>query len=158
MPETLSGLWSQRLRWSQGGIEVLMRYYKKAGIWLSRRMWGVYIEFFVSVFWAYTMLLTFSLWLAGYFIDLPQQLNVPTMLPSWGGVLLGLTCLLQFAVSLFIDSRYEKGIGTKYFWVIWYPLVFWVLTVLTTIVGVIKAIIKKKGTPAIWESPDRGVR
>ena len=24
MPETLDGLWSQRLRWAQGGIEVLM--------------------------------------------------------------------------------------------------------------------------------------
>ena len=26
MPETLRGLWKQRLRWAQGGNEVLMRY------------------------------------------------------------------------------------------------------------------------------------
>ncbi len=158
MPETLSGLWKQRSRWAQGGVEVIIRYYKKLGIWLSRRMWPVYIEYFISVFWAYTMLLTFSFWVAGYFIELPIQLQVPTMLPSWGGVLLGLTCLLQFAVSLYIDARYEKGIGKKYFWVIWYPLVYWILSVLTTIFGVIKALTKTKGTRATWESPDRGVR
>lgn len=158
MPETFRGLWRQRLRWAQGGVEVLLRYYKKLGMWLSRRMWMVYLEYFISVFWAYTMLITFIFWIAGYFVSLPKQLVVPTMLPSWGGVLLGLTCLLQFAVSLYIDARYEKGIGKKYFWVIWYPLVYWVISVLTTVSGVISALVKKKGTRAVWVSPDRGVR
>ncbi len=158
MPETLRGLWKQRVRWAQGGVEVLLRYYKKLGVWHSRRMWMVYLEYFISVFWAYTMLVTFLFWVAGHFIALPEQLVVPTMLPSWGGVLLGLTCLLQFAVSLFIDARYEKGIGKIYFWLIWYPLVYWVISVLTTVSGFIMAIVKKKGARAIWVSPDRGVR
>ena len=158
MPETLRGLWSQRVRWAQGGIEVLIRYYKKLGVWHSRRMWMIYLEYFVSVFWAYTMLITFLLWMVGYFIQLPLQIQVPTILPSWGGVLLGLTCLLQFAVSLFIDSRYEKGIGKIYFWIIWYPLVYWIISVLTTVFGVIKVLTKKKGRRAVWVSPDRGVR
>ncbi len=158
MPETFLGLWRQRVRWAQGGAEVLLRYYRKLGIWQSRRMWMVYLEYFVSVFWAYTMLVTFILWGTGYFIELPEPLQVPTILPSWGGVLLGITCLLQFAVSLTIDSRYEKGIGKIYFWLIWYPLVYWLISVMTTVVGLMKAITKKKGTRAIWVSPDRGVR
>nr|WP_305906525.1 poly-beta-1,6-N-acetyl-D-glucosamine synthase [Methylomarinum sp. Ch1-1]MDP4519214.1 poly-beta-1,6-N-acetyl-D-glucosamine synthase [Methylomarinum sp. Ch1-1] len=158
MPETLTGLWRQRLRWAQGGVEVLLRYFKRLGLWRSRRMWMIYIEYLVSVFWAYTMLVTFLFWLAGYVIELPPQLVVPTMLPSWGGVLLGLTCLLQFAVSLFIDSRYEKGIGKIYYWLIWYPLIYWVISVLTTVAGVVKAVLKKKGARAVWTSPDRGVR
>ncbi len=158
MPETLRGLWRQRLRWAQGGAEVLLRYFRRLGMWRRRRMWMVYVEFLVSVFWAYTMLVTFLFWLAGYVIELPPQLVVPTMLPSWGGVLLGLTCLFQFAVSLFIDSRYEKGIGKIYYWLIWYPLIYWVISVMTTVAGVVKAILKKKGTRAVWVSPDRGVR
>ncbi len=158
MPETLTGLWKQRLRWAQGGMEVLLKYFKKLGLWVSRRMWMVYLEYLISIFWAYTMVITFTLWALGYFVDLPEPLKVPTLLPSWGGVLLGLTCLLQFAISLFIDGRYERGIGKNYFWVIWYPMIYWIISVFTTVFGMLKAISKKKGKRATWVSPDRGVR
>lgn len=40
MPETLKGLWKQRLRWAQGGSEVLLRYLRHMFKWRSRRMWG----------------------------------------------------------------------------------------------------------------------
>ncbi len=158
MPETLTGLWKQRLRWAQGGMEVMLKYFKKLGLWVSRRMWMIYLEYLISIFWAYTMLITFTFWALGYFIELPDPLKVPTLLPSWGGVLLGITCLLQFAISLFIDGRYEKGIGKNYFWVIWYPMVYWIISVFTTVFGMQKAIFRKKGQRATWVSPDRGIR
>lgn len=158
MPETYKGLWNQRVRWSQGGVEVLLKYFKKLGLWKSRRMWMVYLEYFISVFWAYTVLVTFVFWALGFFMEIPVPLQVPTILPSWGGVLLGITCLLQFAVSLAIDSRYEQGIGKIYFWLVWYPLAYWLISVMTTVVGFIKAVTKKRGTRAVWISPDRGVR
>ncbi|MCD2450648.1 poly-beta-1,6 N-acetyl-D-glucosamine synthase [Methylicorpusculum oleiharenae] len=159
MPETYRGLWRQRLRWAQGGSEVLLRYFRKLGLWKSRRMWPVYLEYFISVFWSYTMMLTFVLWIVGYFfVDLPEELFIPSLLPSWGGVLLGMTCLLQFAISLAIDSRYEKGIARVYYWMIWYPLAYWIIAVFTTFVGLIKALLKKRNTRAIWTSPDRGIR
>lgn len=158
MPETLAGLWKQRLRWSQGGTEVLMKYLPRIPRWRMRRMWPVYLEYFTSVFWAYIMLCVFILWITGQFIELPPPLSIPTLLPGWNGVILGVTCLLQFAVSLAIDSRYEKGIGKIYYWMVWYPIVFWILSVATTVVAVPKAFFKKKGSRATWVSPDRGVR
>ncbi|QPK65660.1 poly-beta-1,6 N-acetyl-D-glucosamine synthase [Methylomonas sp. LL1] len=158
MPETLRGLWRQRLRWAQGGAEVLIRYSKRLGLWRSRRMWGIYLEYLTSVFWSYTMILILSLWTLGLFFDLPDEMTIPTLIPSWGGVLLGATCLLQFAVSLIMDSRYEKGISKTYYWMIWYPLIYWLINVLTTACGLIKAIIKKPNARAIWISPDRGLR
>ncbi|MDZ4151693.1 poly-beta-1,6-N-acetyl-D-glucosamine synthase, partial [Methylicorpusculum sp.] len=158
MPETYRGLWRQRLRWAQGGSEVLLRYFRKLGLWKSRRMWPVYLEYFISVFWSYMMMLTFVLWLLGYFVNLPDDLIIPSLLPSWGGVLLGMTCLLQFAISLAIDSRYEKGIARVYYWMIWYPLAYWIIAVFTTFFGLIKALLKKRNTRAIWTSPDRGIR
>lgn len=158
MPETLSGLWKQRLRWAQGGAEVLMKYSTQILYWKSRRMWGIYIEYLTSVIWAFSMMLIFILWLLGCFIDLPKEFNVPTLFPSWGGMFLGLTCLGQFLVSLMIDSRYEKKIFQTYYWIVWYPLVFWVLNVLTSGSGFIKAIFKNRNTRAIWTSPDRGIR
>ncbi|PPD33025.1 MAG: poly-beta-1,6 N-acetyl-D-glucosamine synthase [Methylomonas sp.] len=158
MPETLHGLWRQRLRWAQGGAEVLLRYSKRLGLWRSRRMWGVYVEYLTSVFWSYTMILILTLWSLGWFVDLPEEVSIPTLIPSWGGVILGMTCLLQFAVSLIIDTRYEKGITKTYYWMIWYPLIYWLINVLTTAAGLIKALNKKRNTRAVWVSPDRGIR
>lgn len=158
MPETLKGLWRQRLRWAQGGVEVALRY----GAQLSakvrhRRMWVVYLEFFTSVVWSYVMLFLILLWLLGKVAPLPPALQVPGLLPDWHGVLLGGTCLLQFAISLFIDHRYERGVGRNYFWIIWYPFAFWLLNMLTTVVATPKAILKRRGTRATWVSPDRGL-
>jgi biofilm PGA synthesis N-glycosyltransferase PgaC len=158
MPETLGGLWRQRLRWAQGGVEVLRKNVGRIGSWRARRMWPVYLEFLLSVVWSYTMIGIFLLWLAGQFVALDPTYVVPSLLPGWSGVLLGFTCLVQFAVSLRIDSRYEKGFGKYYYWVVWYPFVYWIINVLTIAVGTPKALRKAKGTRAIWVSPDRGLR
>jgi biofilm PGA synthesis N-glycosyltransferase PgaC len=158
MPETLRGLWRQRLRWAQGGMEVFLKYLPELGSWRKRRMWMVYLEFITSVVWAYLMLATILLWLLGLFLPLPAALRVATVLPGWSGVVLGITCMLQFAVALLVDSRFERGMGRVYYWMIWYPVVYWVLNVFTTVVAVPKAIKKRRGTRATWVSPDRGLR
>ncbi len=158
MPETIKGLWKQRLRWAQGGVEVLLKYGLKALRWRQRRMWGVVFEYLLSVVWAYVMALIFLLYLLGLVVPLPDTLTVDSILPQWNGVILGLTCLLQFAVSLVIDSRYEKGLWRVYFWVIWYPLAFWLISMATTVAAVPRALFRRRGQPAVWVSPDRGVR
>ncbi len=157
MPETFRGLWKQRLRWAQGGAETALRYLRPMALWKSRRMWPVLLEFCVSVTWSYTMLLVAVLWLYSFFRPLPEFLQVPSMVPGWPGAVLGMTCLLQFAVSLYIDSRYEKGLWRGYFWMVWYPLAFWTINLCTSIVALPKALFKRRGTRAIWISPDRGV-
>ena len=158
MPETFRGLWGQRLRWAQGGVEVLLRYWRKLLTWRSRRMWVVGLELIVSMFWAYVMGAVFALWLVGLVVPLPPPFGVPTLLPGWAGVILGGTCLLQFAVSIGIDSRYEPALGRYYYWMIWYPMVYWVIQTAATIVSVPKALLKRRGQRAVWISPDRGVR
>jgi biofilm PGA synthesis N-glycosyltransferase PgaC len=158
MPEKLGGLWRQRLRWAQGGIEALMLHKKRLFDWRSRRMWLVTIELLASSFWAYAMLTCFLIWGLGHFVELPEALHAPGIIPGWGGVLLGFTCLVQFGISLTIDSRYEPGLGRYYYWMVWYPLVYWVLQSAATCVAVPKALIgglKSRGT---WTSPDRGIR
>ena len=157
MPETLRGLWKQRLRWSQGGYEVLLRNLSGLFSWRRRRMWPVALEFATSIIWSYTMLVVAVVWAMGFFLQMPAYLELPSMIPDWPGVILALTCLLQFAVSLRIDSRYEKGLGRNYYWMIWYPLAFWFINLLTSIVGLPKALLKRRGRRATWVSPDRGV-
>lgn len=158
MPETLQGLWKQRLRWAQGGSEVLLRYWPKLLSWRQRRMWLVALEYVVSLVWSFDMAVIVLLWLLGYVVDMPESMRVPTLLPQWNGVVLGIICMLQFLVSLLIDRRYEKRIGRNYFWMIWYPIAYWMITTTTSIVAFPKALLKRKGTRAVWVSPDRGVR
>lgn len=156
MPETLDGLWKQRLRWAKGGIQTLQKYLPSLLNWRKRRMWIIYAEFFTSVLWAYCMALVVILWLLGKFFHLPPELYIATLLPGWNGVLIGSTCLLQIAISLRLDASYDKKLGRVYYWMIWYPLAFWLISALTTVWAVPAALMRKSGKRAIWTSPDRG--
>jgi len=158
MPETLKGLWKQRLRWAQGGVEVMLRHTRDLLIWRKRRMWAVLFEYMLSVAWAYIMLFIMLLWLVGLFVPMPEQLYVRTILPSWHGVILAMVCLTQFATSLIIDRRYETRVGRNYYWMIWYPIAYWMLSLFTTVAAVPKTLLKRRRERATWTSPDRGIR
>ena len=158
MPETLKGLWRQRVRWAQGGVEVFLRYWRTLLQWRSRRMWLVGAEFLVSTVWAYSMMFSLVSWAVGHVVPLPPPLDAVGLLPGWTGVILGATCLVQFGISLALDSRYEPNFGKHYYWMIWYPMIYWALHMAATVVAVPKAFLKKRGTRAVWVSPDRGVR
>jgi biofilm PGA synthesis N-glycosyltransferase PgaC len=157
MPETFKGLWNQRLRWAMGGFQVVLKYARDIRRWRSRRMWGIFIEFVLSISWAYAILLVTSLWLLGQVVPLPDDIHVASPLPGWSGVVIGTTCLTQIFVSLLLDRHYDHRIGRIYFWMIWYPLAFWVVSALTTVVGVPKILTRKRRARARWASPDRGL-
>jgi len=158
MPETIKGLFKQRIRWAQGGMEAFMKYGKSLLAWRKRRMWGVCLEYFTSIVWSYAMAVTLILMLLTYFIDFRGSSGLSSMFFGWHGVILGTTCLLQFFVSLSIDSRYEKGIARYSYWMIWYPLAYWLLNVITTVIAVPKALLKRRGQRGVWTSPDRGLK
>ena len=124
--------------------------------WRRRHMWPVLLEFVLSVLWSYTMLVLGVSLLISQIVDAPALPDLQDWLPSWGGAIIGVTCLLQFAVSLFIDRRFEKGISKYYFWIIWYPIAYWFITVSTSIVALPKALLRKRSRRALWISPDRG--
>lgn len=159
MPETLRGLWKQRLRWSQGGAEVLLRYFSAMLTWSARRMWPIYLECVFSIIWSYLMVFVLLGWSSEQLFHL-QRNNFAEFIPEWTGMLLSMTCLAQFAVSLAIDSRYEArigGVSRYYYWMIWYPLVYWLNNVATTVVGFMKALAKERGQRAVWVTVDRGI-
>ncbi len=160
MPETLAGLWKQRLRWAQGGAEVFLRNLDVFTHWSQRHMWPVLIELGVSLLWVYSTatLAVVALWLL--ITGQTQQL-------AQGGAffsshnsffILVQASLAQFALGLLLDSRYEKNLGKIYLRIIWYPFVYWILIAFATLVGFPKALFKKKGQRAVWISPDRGFK
>lgn len=160
MPETVSGLWKQRLRWAMGGMQVLMKYRRTAFSAQGVRMLPLYTEYLLSVLWAYVM--TFCLCIAGASLAWSASTGVPAshawarLLPAWSGLWLATVCLLQMMISLLLDRRYEKNLLQVYFSVIWYPIAFWLITMLTTVWALPKTLLRKDGQRARWVSPDRG--
>lgn len=159
MPETLRGLWKQRLRWAMGGAQVLLR---NIDVLLRPRvsfMWPLLIEMCASVVWSYLMLVCTLLWLAGL---VAPSAGLPVLssplIPQGSGLILSATCMVQFAFSKWLDSRYEAGLGRNYYWMIWYPIVFWLINIAATVVAYPRVLARAGGQRARWISPDRGVR
>ncbi|WP_129136024.1 poly-beta-1,6-N-acetyl-D-glucosamine synthase [Luteimonas sp. YGD11-2] len=158
MPETLRGLWSQRMRWASGGVEVLLRHGRDVLSWRRRRMWGVLAEYALSLTWAYVMLTIILLWVLGLLLPLPAPLQVETILPRWHGVVLASVCMLQFATSLVIERRYERGLARHFYWIIWYPMAFWAIGMVTAAIAFPRTLLGRRDRRALWTSPDRGAR
>ncbi len=157
MPETLRGLWKQRLRWAMGGAQVLVRNADVMVRPSQNHLWPLFLEQVLTLVWVYGFLTTVVLGLLQGPLDLHLPFARSPLVPSGASALLGATCLLQFAVSKWLDSRYDKGLGRNYYWMVWYPAFFWLINVATAFVAFPRVLFQRKGRRARWESPDRGV-
>jgi biofilm PGA synthesis N-glycosyltransferase PgaC len=157
MPESMRGLWKQRLRWATGGAQVLRKNVDVVLHPTQNHLWPLMLEMVLSLVWSYLLLVMLVLWLAC--LALPHG-TVPIigspLIPQRGGVLLAAICLLQFGLSKWLDSHYDRGLGRNYYWMIWYPLAFWLINTAATVVGFARALKLGKGKRARWVSPDRG--
>lgn len=157
MPETLRGLWQQRLRWAVGGTEVVLRHASMWRHWRQRRMWPLFVEFAMSALWAYAMLYVLCRQLAAVLFGADPLQDWPRLF-GWTGLVLAAACLLQIVVASALDRRYDRRLAPNLLVIIWYPAVYWTLHMMTTIVAVPKVVFGRRRGRAIWRSPDRGVR
>jgi len=158
MPETLSGLWRQRLRWAQGGAEVFLKNLDSIWFWRHHRLWPLALEYSLSIFWAFTFAVCIALWGLNQIVTLPAFLQIAAFVPpGFTGMLLAVMCLAQFGVSLLIDRRYEARLASAMYWVIWYPLAYWMLNLFTSLAGFVKVVFGARRARARWLSPDRGI-
>jgi biofilm PGA synthesis N-glycosyltransferase PgaC len=157
MPETLRGLWKQRVRWAEGGVEVMVDFFRPLIRGRAPSLLPTYLNFVVSLVWAYCMvfcLIVGILWTVG--VPMPTILPGFNLVPEWWGLTLALTYLAQALISHLVERRYERDMLKSLFWIIWYPLAFWLLSTLTTIAALPRALLRqRRGT---WDSPDRGLR
>jgi biofilm PGA synthesis N-glycosyltransferase PgaC len=159
MPETLKGLWRQRLRWSAGGTATII---SSIGRLLSRGRWAmsvIWLNYVLSLFWAYLVVAGFTFWvLDTVSVDLGHTMPHFGPIPAaWGDVLIT-TYLLQVVVSIGVDARFERRLYRSLFWVVWFPLAFWTIQAFTAVAGVPKAVFRPRNKRGVWTSPDRGFR
>lgn len=153
VPESIKGLFKQRLRWARGGMEILRRHGNVFKNWKMRRMLPVYAEQLVTIVWAVCWLvltvLTFLPMLLGY-----GRLYFPYF---WKSLFLSFVCLLQFTVAMILDSRYDKKLFKYTFAAIWYPFVYWYINSLVALCA-LPSLFKRQKKMATWDSPDRGIQ
>ena len=117
-----------------------------------------YLECSISLLWSFIVVLLIVAAAFQLLLGSPQQ-TLDDFSPHWTSMLLCITCLFQFAVSLAIDARYEQRAGQKYYyWMIWYPMVYWLINIGTAVNGFVKAVRKKRGQRAVWVTVDRGIK
>jgi biofilm PGA synthesis N-glycosyltransferase PgaC len=157
MPETLWGLWRQRLRWSEGGAQACMRVFRGA---MASRSWGLMLvisNFFISTVWAFAMVIWFTLINIAQLLS-PEPLEIyKNFIPQWWGVLLACTYLIQCMLGMLLDRRYEKNLLREFVWIVWYPLAYWALQTCSCVVGFYKALVRPANRNGTWISPDRGI-
>jgi len=158
MPETLRGLWRQRLRWSEGGTHTVLtssRHLFRLRLW---RGWLVWANYMLSILWSFTILTCMALWvLERLGFELNTGLPAMSMLPEWWGAVLTATYMTQASVGLLLERRFEQGIFRTILWLAWYPVSFWFLQAVTAVVGLPKAIARVYRPRGTWVSPDRGI-
>ncbi|WP_240610513.1 poly-beta-1,6-N-acetyl-D-glucosamine synthase, partial [Mammaliicoccus stepanovicii] len=57
VPETFKGLWQQRIRWSQGGHEVILRDLNKMFKVRNVSLWFLFVEQVLSIIWVYCIII-----------------------------------------------------------------------------------------------------
>ena len=146
MPETLAGLWRQRLRWARGGLEVLAANLDL--LWTPRhwRLLPLLLEPLASLIWLHLLLVLPLLqhrWLGWSSLGLAGDL-----------LLVGAA---QFAVRFWLDRPYDVGLLRIGFWMIWYPVAYWLLTAAVSLQALWQWPARRSGQRARWQSPDRGL-
>lgn len=153
VPETLKGIWAQRIRWAQGGQEVVLRHWKIILDWRQRHMWPIFYEQWLTILWTQAWTIT-----TVYHLIVAETLHELFIWLTFSSFALAFLCNIQLLSSLIIESKYDDVI--KYFlWGAWYPFIYWLLNAMIVMFAFPRAIRNQaKGGYATWASPDRGFR
>jgi biofilm PGA synthesis N-glycosyltransferase PgaC len=130
VPQSLSGLWKQRRRWTLGLSQVLRRHGVTALAWRHRRLWPVMLESTLSILWAYAFVLLSLLWVISYSAGYPPVGASP--IPNWWGMLISTVCLSQLLTGVLLDRHYDRGLGWYYGVAVFYPIIYWILLAIIT--------------------------
>ena len=159
MPETLRGLWKQRLRWAEGGAQMMIDFFRPMISLRAPSLLPTYLNNLLSMLWAHLILFSLGIGLLWLFGLAPPAMMVGfKLVPEWWGLTLALTYLAQALVSHLVERRYEPDLLRSLFWIIWYPMAFWLIGTLTTVAALPRALFRPRKERTTWVSPDRGLR
>lgn len=151
VPTTVQGLWRQRARWARGLAQVLRRHgLPVATSFRARRFWPTLVEAVCSVLWAYMFVALLALW--GVALLVGADLEAVSPFPSTWGMVIATTAIVQLTVGAILDARYERAILSSLGYVVFYPLFYWLLMALVTVVNTPRALFGSRAEVARWHT------
>jgi hypothetical protein len=150
VPESFAGLWQQRRRWATGLIQVLKRNAGMLGHWRSRRLWPVFIEAVLSVTWAYTITVMIAFWSLSYALGLEPLGANPV--PNFWGMVIASVAIVQLAVGTWLDRHYNPKVARFFLWAPIYPLFYWGLMTVITVISTPKALFGRPARTSHWKT------
>ncbi|BDY94023.1 hypothetical protein MUTS15_26800 [Escherichia coli] len=106
-------------------------------------------EYCLTTIWAFTCLVGFIIY-AAQLAGVPLNIELTHIAATHtAGILLCTLCLLQFIVSLVIENRYEHNLASSLFWIIWFPVIFWMLSLATTLVSFTRVMLMPKNNALV---------
>jgi biofilm PGA synthesis N-glycosyltransferase PgaC len=160
MPETIRGLYRQRLRWAEGGIQVLFKYARALVEHRKIMMMPIFIEYVTSIAWSYCMVFlliaTIVRSIAG--AHMGTHLSGAGILPHGKSLMLFATCCLQILIGCLLDRTYDSGLLRYFLDTIWFPVAFWIINLIASVMALPRVLLKRQRARARWVSPDRGIR
>ena len=151
VPETLGPLWRQRRRWARGLAQVLRRHADLFFDWRTRRMWPVFIEAVCAVMWAYLAIGMIGFWALSYVVGLKPLGANPV--PNFWGMVIATVALVQLGAGVWLDNRYNRAVARFYLWAPMYPLFYWLLMLVVTVVSTPAALLGRRGATSHWHTP-----
>jgi biofilm PGA synthesis N-glycosyltransferase PgaC len=150
VPETLTGLYRQRKRWATGLAQVLRRNAPMFADWRTRRLWPVFFEAVLSVAWAYTAVTLIGFWVLSYCVGLEPLGANPV--PNFWGMVIATVALVQLAVGVGLDRHYNRRVARFYLWAAMYPLFYWMLMLVITVIATPRALLGRSGKTSHWKT------
>ncbi len=153
VPDSLKELIRQRKRWAIGGWHLLRTHIDILFNFKYKRLYFTFLEFILAYIWSIIFVLFTLFWILSKFFFYKGFSISP--IPTWYGAFISLICLIQFFVSTLIDKKYDKDIFKYYFYVVWYPIIYWTLNPILVVITLKEGLFGKLEKAGIWKPPDR---
>ncbi|HEX9206752.1 MAG TPA: glycosyltransferase [Steroidobacteraceae bacterium] len=154
VPRSLRGLFKQRLRWARGLMQVLRKHHGVMREWRFRRMWPIFVESALSILWACCFVVLTTLWILSYAAGYPPVGASP--IPNFWGMTIGTLCLLQLAIGTLVDRRYDRDIWRYFPYAVYYPIIYWALLALATVLSLRYLFVKPPQQSVTWTTQRSG--
>ncbi len=153
VPENLKELVRQRKRWALGGWHMLRKNFDVLYNFKYKRLIFTFIEFLLVNIWSILFIIFTLLWaISRVFIFTGFAISP---IPTWYGAFISLICFIIFFVSATLDKKYDKEIFKYYFYVVWYPIIYWTSNPILVFITLKEGLFGKLEGKGIWRPPDR---
>jgi biofilm PGA synthesis N-glycosyltransferase PgaC len=150
VPETLPAWWRQRTRWARGLAQVLRANANVLRSVEARRMWPVWVEGLLSTFWSHLFFVAAGFWIVALATGVYGFGGNP--IPNFWGLLIASILIVQIAIGLTLDGRYDPSVRRFALWIPLYPLLYWMLSAAAAVRGTLPALLRgTPETPITWK-------